>query len=65
MERGLKVGLAFMPIIPALTEGEMEEMASVAAELGVNHVYFSPMTLEPGSPFDGFMFTDEVLDGLH
>ena len=55
MERGLRVGLAFMPIILALTEGEMEEMASVAAELGVNHVYFSPMTLEPGSPFRPFL----------
>jgi len=47
VEKGLDVGIAFMPILPFISdkEEELEEMVKVAKELKVKRVYFSPPTL--------------------
>ena len=42
---GFMVGMAFMPILPHLTDGELEDMVETASRIGTKYVFFSPLTL--------------------
>ncbi len=47
-EAGLMAGIAFMPLLPYVTDEEIEEMARAAREAGADYVYFAPLTLPEG-----------------
>ncbi len=44
-DEGLNAGIAFMPILPFITDSELEEMAKEAKELNCDYVFFAPLTL--------------------
>ena len=41
---GLEAGAAFMPVLPALSDGELEDMARAARDAGARYVFFSPLS---------------------
>lgn len=45
LREGFMVGMAFMPVLPHITDGELEEMARTASRVGARYVFFSPLTL--------------------
>lgn len=54
LNKRLTCGLAFIPVLPFISDSELEEMAAVARDLGVNYVFFSPPTLQ-GECRESFM----------
>ncbi|RLG88776.1 MAG: radical SAM protein [Thermoprotei archaeon] len=44
-DEGFKVGAAFIPILPFITDNELEDMVKLIKELNLNYVFFSPLTL--------------------
>ena len=44
-DEGFLCGIAFMPVLPYISDSELEEMAETARKLRVNYVFFSPLTL--------------------
>ena len=51
---GFTCGLAFIPVLPFISDSELEDMATVARDLGVDYVFFSPPTLQ-GECRESFM----------
>ncbi len=46
IDKGFMAGAAFMPILPYITDNELEEMARTAYSIGYSYVFFSPLTLD-------------------
>ena len=44
-EEGLSAGIAFTPVLPLITDSELEEMARTARELECDYVFFGSLTL--------------------
>ncbi|MHA1709855.1 MAG: radical SAM protein, partial [Candidatus Baldrarchaeia archaeon] len=46
-EKGFCAGVAYTPILPYISDSddELENMVLTAKELGVDYVFFSPLTL--------------------
>jgi len=49
-DRGLKAGVAYIPVLPYLSDGELEEMVRAAAEVDASYVFFGSLTLHGGEP---------------
>ncbi|OYT50245.1 MAG: radical SAM protein [Desulfurococcales archaeon ex4484_204] len=45
-EEGFTAGISYIPVLPFITDSEVEEMARVAKDLGADYVFFAPLTLE-------------------
>lgn len=48
-KRGFYAGAAFIPILPFVTDVEVEDMVATAASLNLDYVFFSPPTLYGGT----------------
>jgi len=44
-DAGFTAGIAFIPILPFITDSELETMVKTAKELGSDYVFFAPLTL--------------------
>jgi len=47
-DEGFQAGLAFIPTLPYVSDGELEEVIRVARDCGVDYVYVAPLTLDAG-----------------
>jgi len=45
LDEGFMVGLAYMPILPYITDDEIEEMMMTARDIGASYVFFALLTL--------------------
>ena len=44
-DEGFIAGIAFMPILPFISDSELEEMVKKAKEIDASYVFFAPLTL--------------------
>ena len=48
-DRGLKAGVAYIPVLPYLSDGELEEMVRAAVEVDASYVFFGSSPSTAGS----------------
>jgi len=46
LDKGFMAGIAYMPILPYITDNEIDDMIKLAKDLGCKYVYFAPLTLQ-------------------
>ena len=47
-DEGFQAGIAFIPVLPYVSDDELEEMIRVAKDCGVDYVYVASLTLDAG-----------------
>ncbi len=47
-DEGFQVGIVFIPILPHVSDGELEETVRIAKDCGVDYVHVAPLTLDAG-----------------
>jgi len=47
-DEGFQVGIVFIPILPHVSDGELEETVRIAKDCGVDYVHVAPLTLDVG-----------------
>ncbi len=46
IDEGFTAGIAYMPILPFISDSEIEDMVRIAKDLGCSYVFFAPLTLD-------------------